>query len=242
MGYRVVTVKRRLTKLVAFLLLGAVVNVAVAWGCACWSVGAELYDIYFDEYLPSQVKRYDERWLRANGWSTPQDESLTFGYLRAFGYFRVEYFSIPSAMFDPSKRRGGNGSYPAVVARTRSGWPLFGLRAEEWLDPLTYDRWRVGDSVRLSELYHYVGGIPVAIEVDIGGPIDLERVLPLRPIWTGFWPTPSTATGSRPMSSARASCARCSASRGRYIQPTSTRWRSTRSRSPPATPRRAMLM
>ena len=28
--------KRRLTKLVLFLLLGAVVNVAVAWGCAYW--------------------------------------------------------------------------------------------------------------------------------------------------------------------------------------------------------------
>ena len=29
-------VKRRLTKLVVFLLLGAIVNVAVAWGCAMW--------------------------------------------------------------------------------------------------------------------------------------------------------------------------------------------------------------
>ncbi len=28
--------KRRLTKLVVFLLLGAIVNVAVAWGCAAW--------------------------------------------------------------------------------------------------------------------------------------------------------------------------------------------------------------
>ena len=29
--------KRRLTKLVVFLLLGAIVNVAVAWGCAVFS-------------------------------------------------------------------------------------------------------------------------------------------------------------------------------------------------------------
>ncbi len=36
MGYRVVTVKRRVTKLAVFLLLGAIVNVAVAWGCAAW--------------------------------------------------------------------------------------------------------------------------------------------------------------------------------------------------------------
>ena len=28
--------KRRLTKLVVFLLLGAIVNIAVAWGCALW--------------------------------------------------------------------------------------------------------------------------------------------------------------------------------------------------------------
>ena len=36
MGYRVVTVKRRLTKLVVFLLLGAILNVAVAWACGAW--------------------------------------------------------------------------------------------------------------------------------------------------------------------------------------------------------------
>ena len=36
MGYRVVTVKRRLTQLVLFLLLGAIVNVAVAWALAIW--------------------------------------------------------------------------------------------------------------------------------------------------------------------------------------------------------------
>jgi hypothetical protein len=29
--------KRRAFKLVVFLLLGAIVNVAVAWGCTCWS-------------------------------------------------------------------------------------------------------------------------------------------------------------------------------------------------------------
>ena len=36
--------KRRLFKLVLFLLLGAVVNVAVAWGCAAWlRIGSESY-------------------------------------------------------------------------------------------------------------------------------------------------------------------------------------------------------
>ena len=178
--------KRRLTKLAVFLLLGTVVNVGVAWSCGVWSVGAQLYNIYFDLFEPTQVNPRDERWLRDNGWIGRQDETLTAGYLRAFGYSRVEYFSIPTAMFDPSKRSGSTGSYSAVVARTWCGWPLFSFCAEEWLDPETYERWLHGEIVRLPELYHYVGGIPVAVEVEFGGPIKMERVLPLRPIWPSF--------------------------------------------------------
>ena len=50
--------RRSLTKLVVFLLLGAIVNVAVAWGCAAWS---ELrFTIYRDppDYV-SRVWRHD---------------------------------------------------------------------------------------------------------------------------------------------------------------------------------------
>jgi hypothetical protein len=53
--------KRRLLNLVLFLLLGAIVNVAVAWGCAAWS---HLQYERGDEYSPADVE-----WARSVGFS-----------------------------------------------------------------------------------------------------------------------------------------------------------------------------
>ena len=56
--------KRRLTKLVVFVLLGAVVNVAVAWGCACWSDLGEAR--YTDKQVNVMISFGYTQWVSVN--------------------------------------------------------------------------------------------------------------------------------------------------------------------------------
>ncbi len=69
--------KRRLTKLVVFLLLGAVVNVAVAWGLCIFS--------HFEPVLRlgphQQPTKVDLNWMVALGW-TPLSDSEQWVYTR----------------------------------------------------------------------------------------------------------------------------------------------------------------
>ncbi len=173
---------RRISKLVLFLLLGAIVNVAVAWGCAAWSVGGELYDIYFDAARPASLDLKNQRWLHAHGWKNSPGEILTFGDLKAFGYYRIEYFSIRPQRVDPAI-----DSYAPIVARTRSGWPWLSLHAEEWLDLAVYDEWLSDEPIYIEDMYDYVGGVLIFVTVDYrGGRGKVARILPMRPLWIGF--------------------------------------------------------
>ena len=63
--------KRIAIKLVVFLLLGAVVNVAVAWGCALWSTAHVSRRSYGGAPIP---ERLVDRW---RVWSAPADEETT---------------------------------------------------------------------------------------------------------------------------------------------------------------------
>ncbi len=174
--------KRRLTKLAVFLLLGAIVNVAVAWGCAAWSVGGELYEIYFDAAPLASLDLENRQWLHAHGWKHSPGEMLTFGDLKAFGYYRIEYFSIRPQMVDPEL-----DWYPEIAARTRSGWPWLGLHAEQWLDLAVYDQWLSDEPIYLEDLYDYVGGVLIFVTVNYrGGREKVARTLPMRPLWPGF--------------------------------------------------------
>src|SRR5262245_24409545 len=54
---RVFTLRKRLTfRVVVLLLAGAIVNVAVAWGCTRWSIPKES--------VPSESAEFQEIWLR----------------------------------------------------------------------------------------------------------------------------------------------------------------------------------
>ncbi len=66
----------RLTKLVVFLLLGAIVNVAVAWGCALWSTMTQDSDLSKQralalleerEFLPRPGEYYSARTIEGIG-------------------------------------------------------------------------------------------------------------------------------------------------------------------------------
>src|SRR5262245_26981240 len=57
--------KRRAMKLVLFLLAGAIINVAVAWGCALWCV-----EFGMQVVQPPEERIIEERWrnVASDGW------------------------------------------------------------------------------------------------------------------------------------------------------------------------------
>jgi len=101
---------RRTRRIVIFLLLGAIVNVAVAWGCAMWSPilstdkdndAAQLIESGFGYTRQSKLQFAGPRWMIAGETSD--------------GQFIFEY--NPAA----------DGPSTVVPERASCGWPLRGL-------------------------------------------------------------------------------------------------------------------
>ena len=158
--------KRRLTQIALFLILGAIVNVAVAWGCACWSpmTWAELA---IGEELPWPLPVPDD-WPPVPTW---------IGRDRSFG---LDEFSAHANSELLTVRAGSQWVLCA-------GWPLHALAIErhraaphkfgrhfglwmqyesqgDWLDGLAIPRW-IPWSERGSV---YISGLPTY------------------PVWPGF--------------------------------------------------------
>ncbi len=74
--------KRRLTKLVVFLLLGAIVNVAVAWGCAKWFDWIEMITL-----PPTQAKTFDPATWRLDNVPKSWPDKPSFALTRRTGWF-----------------------------------------------------------------------------------------------------------------------------------------------------------
>ena len=126
--------KRRLTKLVVFLLLGAVVNVAVAWGCALRELWNSL-----EGHEPTD---YDIRWWDAHvpeGFPAVPDE---VGEQSAFGVSETFMFS---------ERSSQPISPPSVAIRRRAGLPMRSLEGSAWGD-YRYGRRRVIEQSQLKLL------------------------------------------------------------------------------------------
>ena len=173
--------KRHLLIVAIFLLAGAVVNFAGAAYCALYVVGVELHDVWPNVWCPEPASQADMRWVNARGWKPQRgdDSAVTVGQLTAPGITRREYFEVSRAFFEKKQGGGGTGGFISFAAHTRTGLPLKSFEAEEWL---IQELWTVrGDIV-----YECSGGVRVEVEVDIGGPIDLPRPLPLRPVLIGF--------------------------------------------------------
>ncbi len=96
--------KRRLFKLAVFLLLGAILNVAVAWGCATWSLSAG-------------VRRVDVPWHLLNGdrrdFSAAMEKvGISCGWPRLCLFRRLTEIESKGHGWDP----GSNTEYGLVVA------------------------------------------------------------------------------------------------------------------------------
>ncbi|MEE8154326.1 MAG: hypothetical protein V3T53_05140 [Phycisphaerales bacterium] len=152
--------KRWITKLVVFLLLGAVVNVAVAWGCALWSSMTQDSDLselralallQEREFLPRPGDRYSARTIEGIG------------------------LTVLELIFDPIVGRETseiNQREGVWVIATLAGLPVRSLQAEV----------RVPEQLNTARL---VGGIQIDNRIRKQFSMR-EGVLPLRPIWPGF--------------------------------------------------------
>jgi hypothetical protein len=110
--------KQLLLKLGVFLLLGVVVNVAVAWGC-CLPDSAVLG-------LPFATTDADRTWWKEAKPSGFSEIPLSKADCRGFGW-RL------SALFDETA--GSASLIPCPMAMTfRAGWPILALDGDAWID------------------------------------------------------------------------------------------------------------
>ncbi len=113
-------VKRRLTKLVLFLLLGAVVNVAVAWGCHLWSSATP-------EYAGSRHATESEwQLLEKRRFARAEGEHCMVAKETGVGIHRTHLNTTRYEARKPIKYH---------VTWLRAGWPYLSLHGEKWKGP-----------------------------------------------------------------------------------------------------------
>src|SRR5262245_55524052 len=155
--------KRRLLKLAVFLLAGAIINVAMAWGCVCWS-----------DPVRRQRRESEQIVWQA---PVPADWPPMATHWRETSFGITDCSALGSA---PS--RADTWTRGTAQWVLRAGWPYRALfverhRTEVWTGlyfPLSFDRpsdWC--DRILIPD------GVPWC---DIQG----IRYLPTRPIWSGF--------------------------------------------------------
>ncbi|MEE9128804.1 MAG: hypothetical protein V3T84_02210 [Phycisphaerales bacterium] len=199
--------KRRLTKLVVFLLLGAIVNVAVAWGCAYW--------VKFDWRIPGRQAGYDH----FAGFELPPDHvdagrfaGYTVSRYQRFGSQRVSvvhsyaYDGLPGKTtigfndIIPQWARGfldihefhtdesidfrsEVNRYIAIV--DGRGWPCLSLWGGMKLPKSGTVYSSGGRPILLVERRYWI--IPLEPASPRGSLIvDSRLLLPLQPLWPGF--------------------------------------------------------
>ena len=152
--------KRHIMFILLLLLLGAIVNIAVAWGCATWSPH---YRLRGEESIepPARWPAY----LEALEWPAPT---------RAFEPGEVGLGVTRNLIF------GGHMGFLSVCLDIRQ----FGLpaRALQWEYPVG----RPGGDRKMTEAAHEAAGLRTGIDVfgrNSGGPI---RPLPMTPLYPGF--------------------------------------------------------
>ena len=165
--------KRRLFKLVLFLLLGAVVNVAVAWGCALVvDLGSRRPEGAGLTVDPAHGSRSFLIWRGVGAFRIINDET-DWAEDRRGGRSWVETSSLPHW----TALRAIPPLQDGVLWDDARGWPFLALRC------------RFGPSDDIRNPYTVLGGLFVRDHPMTGRVIGLPTppfVLPYQPIWTGF--------------------------------------------------------
>ncbi len=171
--------KRRLFKLVVFLLLGAVVNVAVAWRCAAW------VDISIAENNVGLTDLNGPQWLFGSRdclgttrlFMRPRWYDLYHEPLALFEG-SVPYWSKVSERPDPRDRDQLYAPKNFLRYETAAGWPA---RSMMWFTETTDTAWAGGANDKAPQWC-------IELSPDTSrSPAHLQRRgIPLLPIWPGF--------------------------------------------------------
>ena len=175
--------KRRLFKLILFLLLGAIVNVAVAWGCSYWT-DRSIETLGTDEQLPFHWK--DEEvifWGRTyvrpgrivvhhdqtNNWYPPSE------WRWPTTNTRPPAWSVASTVY----------SYPQTLEKDldQGQLPLLEL-AFGWPSCAMYYRCELSSNYAIARIRNGLDYSPEGYSLLKSS--ELPHVWPLRPIWRGF--------------------------------------------------------
>ena len=193
--------KRRAKMIVLFVLAGAILNVAVAWGC-CWFIiePSKSREIGF----PSEA----DAWLRSIGWdpinydtispadlgddgdrrvekkiwtgnivfndrSADPDGSLWQSQLASFGHDVRDVFWLPVL---------ANSPLPAIATMYRAGFPCFALEGEISCSSFGHDEFW---SAVVNQKCEWRSTALVHTREVVKGSLG-DKAIPLRPIWPGF--------------------------------------------------------
>jgi hypothetical protein len=192
--------RRHLITILIFLLAGAAVNVAVAWGCAVWPKAMAPADL-------DQPTDYEEGWWAHH---TPKAQSSVPVISSRAAAFGLQYFMLHATSGPVEVHVGDAGEFfrpeaelPSNVRdarafslscevglpwnqalRVRAGWPMASLSGERWHfgHPFTTPAFRCAPAGPTDGAL-FVAAYPV-IRVTASG--STERPVPLLPLWPGF--------------------------------------------------------
>ena len=180
------------TTVIVWLLLGAIVNVAVAWGCALWSpvvAGASMSP------ADDETRLWTER-LRSDLSETPVDPREEFlgevhMYARRDRGFGYEVSTVSQVVVLPTARMRWREQAMSTI---RAGWPSSALAGRRWERVSGFDRYvpvpligapppstRPPPSVTVQ---WQTGAMEWTRPESLGGAS--FRVFPFRPVWPGF--------------------------------------------------------
>jgi len=125
--------------MIGLLLLGAAINVAVAWGCAMYAVGDEIMYLSADDSHwrdPAHWTPAERRWRSMLPARVEAHEVERIQELLGFGLRRTE-FHTPRREWLEISIFGSMGE--AKFARLLVGWPDFALSCDQFLDEQSAD-------------------------------------------------------------------------------------------------------
>ena len=187
--------RRWVTRLAVFLLLGAIVNIGVAWGCAAW-VRPASKAIGFGTLIVSRAERprWSVEWIE--GWGairyTYYPEQVTLAANDAVVMDAHPTWSR-TAQKTAITLHGGAPTWILVenmIVEDARGWPFFALRCEFVIaNPLaTFHMYAVDvhSGIPLERVYRDGPPVPLPGVLPLRPDYYGASALPLRPIWPGF--------------------------------------------------------